>query len=357
MAHPIHSMPPTHLRGYAHGLRNTAAMLGLTWAKTGADDDIPQLSLLIEATREAWEREATLIEGFAARLEAIEAEAETDAEEEEENPVVFWLAQDPDAGHFESAEDAVYTVPVLQPVEIASNGWPATRWAIREFISDDGDTQISWADTREEMMAYAADLTGAAASDELRQQAAGTYRETEPADLSAPETDAPVPKPEGASSDGEGEAAAVTAPLAIAPTPAEALPEGAAAAAVEALAAAPPAPSLSAREAAHALFMGGMKTSEIARQLKIPAGSVSAWASVHGWHKQRQAKKAAEPQAQPVITAGYLPPTKEEMAELREKFRVKEFGAKWLAEEYGIPPDKAAEILDQLRAEKKAKAA
>ncbi|UPY35522.1 hypothetical protein [Sediminicoccus sp. KRV36] len=145
--HPIHTLPPAELRGYARGLREGAARL------------VHATPFNIQSTRADLLREADLTEGFAARLEGLEV-TQDDAEEEAEegNLIVFWLAQDPDAGHFETAEDAAYSVPVLEPFEIASNAWPTTRWAIREFISEDGDTQISWADTREEMMAYAADL-------------------------------------------------------------------------------------------------------------------------------------------------------------------------------------------------------
>lgn len=158
MTHPIHTLPPGHLRGYAHGLRNTAALLSLAWVRTGQASG--ELAAVITLTREAWEREADLVEGFAARLESIEAtEAPAD---DDDNPIVFWLAQDPVRGPWHTSEDLLETIPALEPVEIASNGWPATRWAIREFISEDGDTQISWADTREEMMAYAADLTSPA---------------------------------------------------------------------------------------------------------------------------------------------------------------------------------------------------
>lgn len=76
--------------------------------------------------------------------------------------------------------------------------------------------------------------------------------------------------------------------------------------------------------------------------------------------KDAPAAEPANAASKPVVTTGFIPLTTEEMHELRERFRVKEFGAKWLADEYDMPPDKAQEIVDQLRAEqanRKAKAA
>lgn len=70
--HPIHTASPAELRGYALGLRETSSLLAITWAGTGMVD-ADDMSLLVTATREAWEREASLVEGFAARLEAAEA--------------------------------------------------------------------------------------------------------------------------------------------------------------------------------------------------------------------------------------------------------------------------------------------
>jgi hypothetical protein len=75
-----------------------------------------------------------------------------------------------------------------------------------------------------------------------------------------------------------------------------------------------------------------------------------------------KAAPAAEPPKAkpPVVTTAFIPLTTEELHELREQFRVKEFGAAWLAEEWGLSPEYAQEIVNQLRDEqskKKAKAA
>jgi hypothetical protein len=75
-----------------------------------------------------------------------------------------------------------------------------------------------------------------------------------------------------------------------------------------------------------------------------------------------KAAPAAEPPkpTTPIVTTAFIPLTTEEMHNLRESFRKKEFGVSWLAEEYGMPPDEAQKIVNQLReeqAQKKAKAA
>lgn len=170
--HPIYTLPPAELRGYARGLRETAAML--TGTGLGLHD---AASRLVIATREAWEREAALVQGFAARLGAMEADAEPDdasedwrglgerifpppgevvTKDEEENPITFWLAADPEAGHFETAEDAAQIVPVGEIAEIARNGWLTTRWVTRLIVNDRGDVQTLWADSEDEMQAYLA---------------------------------------------------------------------------------------------------------------------------------------------------------------------------------------------------------
>jgi hypothetical protein len=81
--HPIFTLPPSELRGYARGLRETAALL--TGTGMGLHESV---SLLVIATREAWEREAELVEGFAARLDAVEV-ALTEAQREQHGDFHF----------------------------------------------------------------------------------------------------------------------------------------------------------------------------------------------------------------------------------------------------------------------------
>lgn len=70
--HPIHTLPPMHLRGYAHGLRNSAVRLYRV-AEGHVDLNDARVSTIVVLTGEAWEREADLVEAFATRLEAAEA--------------------------------------------------------------------------------------------------------------------------------------------------------------------------------------------------------------------------------------------------------------------------------------------
>lgn len=72
--HPIHTLPPEQLRGYALGLRNTAALLMRTTEQHMNLND-PRTASAALLTVEAWEREADLVEGFAARLESAPAPA------------------------------------------------------------------------------------------------------------------------------------------------------------------------------------------------------------------------------------------------------------------------------------------
>lgn len=67
MTQPIHTLPPAELRGYARGLRETAARLGTAWGQSGMVDAY-EMSLMVAMIRDAWTREAEMVEGFAARL-------------------------------------------------------------------------------------------------------------------------------------------------------------------------------------------------------------------------------------------------------------------------------------------------
>ncbi len=72
--------------------------------------------------------------------------------------------------------------------------------------------------------------------------------------------------------------------------------------------------------------------------------------------RTKQPQNAA-PAAAPVVTAGPVVLTTEDMHEIRETFRKKEFGTKKLVDDYGVSEERAQEIVNKLRAEQKAKAA
>jgi hypothetical protein len=329
MSHHLADLTPPELRAYARGLRNSTVIASLP-AERPLDGRLygeMQATVMLYGTLiTACMREAELVEHFAARLEA--AEAASPAEDEDDNPVVFWLAQDPEAGHFESAEDAVYTAPVLEPVEIASNGWPATRWAIREFISDDGDTQISWADTREEMMAYAADLLS---PDPTPEEASQPGLADAVAESLADQTGAADPAQEAAPRDCEGAGAATSAPLASAPT----------------------RDDVKAR--AREMFLKGVPMPKIGALLGIPKTTINTWASKYGWREERDAGKgrpAGMPRAKPTpIAAVPDAMTTEDKAEARERLRTgKSKGARDIMDWFGCTQAEAQALVDEYRA-------
>jgi hypothetical protein len=214
VTHPITNLPPDHLRGYAHGLRNTAALLATTWAKTGMVPD-DEMSIVITLTREAWEREADLVEGFAARLEGA-APASDQPRPVTRERVAAWVerfeaaarrtvahptsavticaaadaqclpggtvAQDGTCGRdapaatlptqhrwyrfpdqddrCKSLAELLSDMPALEPYAVESSEWPGARYA---FLApnDEGTHDAILSETLEEANAYLADLPAA----------------------------------------------------------------------------------------------------------------------------------------------------------------------------------------------------
>lgn len=101
---------------------------------------------------------------------------------------------------------------------------------------------------------------------------------------------------------------------------------------------------------------------EILRELNaLPGPAVVSSGALYAHAKKlgltrRQPPKVGEPIA-PVVTVAEITLTTEEMHELREKFRKKEFGVTWLREEYGLPEPYARQIIQQLRDEAQKKKA
>jgi hypothetical protein len=183
----IWTLQPAELRGYARGLRDTSSLLGRTWRKTGMVPD-DEMSIVVTLTREAWEREAALVEGFAARLEAppgprnagdeladaliawnkrhradSEAGAYLDKDTPEAEPERPWYAQPDSAATYPSLADALANESVagLAIVPLTSSEWDGTRWVFRD---DAG--RITMAETREEATAYIAELLNPAPTPE-----------------------------------------------------------------------------------------------------------------------------------------------------------------------------------------------
>jgi hypothetical protein len=207
--HPIHTLPPAELRGYARGLRETAARL--IPACGGLD---ASASSVLIATREAWEREAELVEGFAGRLEAAALNARPKA---------------PSAAH---SDFSSIFARMFEPPRPRATAQPAA--AIQ--VCRDADAQCIAGCTVQRDGQCGRDkaaASAAAASDEAQQRAAGTYRETESTTTTI---GAPDLAQEAQPSRGEGENAAATAPFAAAPAEEEKAQTGLADAVAESLA-------------------------------------------------------------------------------------------------------------------------
>lgn len=162
----IWTLGPEALRGYALGLRNTTANLGEAWAKTGMVPD-DEMSIIISITRDAWQREAAIAEGFAGRLDAPEAKPQPVTPER----VAAWAARFEAAAHREiphqrwyrphgkvfsyaTLREAFDNSPEVQPAAIESSEWEGSRWAW-----EDAETGMTLADTREEAVGYMAEQT------------------------------------------------------------------------------------------------------------------------------------------------------------------------------------------------------
>jgi hypothetical protein len=138
--HPIHTLPPEQLRGYALGLRESAARMNHA------------NPFSIQSTRTELLREAALVEGFAARLDA--------APEAILRPRhLYWPPGIDESEAVEDIEDALQSVgyvPLLEPAPLRSTRWPGTtRWAVR-VPTCDGDTEVEFFDTPEEADAFVA---------------------------------------------------------------------------------------------------------------------------------------------------------------------------------------------------------
>lgn len=67
--------------------------------------------------------------------------------------------------------------------------------------------------------------------------------------------------------------------------------------------------------------------------------------------RTRKPQMADAPAAKPIVTTAPVELDDAEMAELRETFRKKEFGTRYLTEDQGFTPEQAERIITQLRAE------
>lgn len=146
--HPIHLLPPAELRGYARGLRETAALLGASWSKSGMVPE-DEMSLAVQLTREAWEREAELVEGFAARLEGqrdhprpVTAERVEKWVASFEPPIQSFAAAPTQEEAMQSGlAEAVAESLAVQPAPSrpANPGWPAEKVEeARQMLVDQG---------------------------------------------------------------------------------------------------------------------------------------------------------------------------------------------------------------------------
>lgn len=148
----IHTLSPPELRGYARGLRETAALLGTTWSKSGMVER-DDMSLLIEATREAWEREAELVEGFADRIESaavggvapapVTAERVAEWVAGFEPPIQSFAAAPTEEEHAQPglADAVAESIATRPPISEAAPGWPAEKIEeARALLVDQGLT-------------------------------------------------------------------------------------------------------------------------------------------------------------------------------------------------------------------------
>lgn len=159
--HPIHTLSPPELRSYALGLRTSVARISRV-----AERDIglydQRIASAVCLTIEAWEREAELVEGFAARLE-------------KPAPKPIANAPSASASDFSKIFDRMFAPPGARAVAHPASAMQICRDADAQCVAGctfQQDGQCG----RDKAAALAA-----AASDEPQQQAAGTYRKTEPA--------------------------------------------------------------------------------------------------------------------------------------------------------------------------------
>jgi hypothetical protein len=427
--HPIHNLPPAELRGYARGLRDTAALLGATWSKSGMVPD-DEMSLAVQLTREAWEREAELVEGFAARLDSMkpkllytpgptfaaqqwcpsfealcmagcnhgkgqcerakhaaaaamnELQLRTAGTYRETEPAS--QAQDQRWYRVLGFSDRFATLPEAmeasdwKPVAIESSEWAGTRWAIRVPTADGAD-EIATADTEQDALAFllpeteeeqaqsgladavaenlaeqpptASEMNASLAAQEAAEAASPIQRETPPPTAAERSAEASRQRAQRSDSPWTDERVALLRRLFPTIMHVDRL--------LGLLNAMPGLPIPSA----NAIGIKARKLDIHRRGEPIPEEFADAPAS-RSRQPQMAAKAApaAEPPkpATPIVTTAFIPLTTEEMHNLRESFRKKEFGVSWLADEYGMPTDEAQKIVNQLReeqAQKKAKAA
>jgi hypothetical protein len=342
--HPIHNLPPEQLRGYARGLRDTAALLGATWSKSGMVPD-DEMSLAVQLTREAWEREAEMVEGFAARLDDLTDEPRPVTRERVES----WVAKfEPPIQSFATPDAIGAPDPAekAQPSRGEGNNAGATA-PLAAAPTQEENAQTGLADAVAENLAEQP-----AAIEATPEQVLAAAAEAKAAFV-ADHTELQSSAPRAQRSDSPWTEARLSLLDRLFPTIIHqdrlfhllnALPGL-------------PIPS------ANAVAIKARKLGLHRRGEPVPAEYADAPAS-RSRQPQMAAKAApaAEPpkSTAPIVTTAFIPLTTEEMHNLRESFRKKEFGVSWLADEYGMPPDEAQKIVNQLReeqAQKKAKAA
>lgn len=356
--HPLADLTPPELRGYARGLRDSACNLSaFTERLSFTDGDV--VATMLEMTSDAWQREADLIEHFAARLEAparyaAQAEAPTQdlpewyrqiqrlteaaagLRQQRNAPTPFShpqtgapdlapsaqssraegehaappapLAQDLDSATIQAAREAkadfAARLPTHPPISAHAPGWPPeVVERCRVLLVDEGLTHQQ-----------VAERTGVPPGTVSGWAAKRKWRERAP----APRPDAPDPHPESRTTGAD----TAESPLSA------------------------------RREKAQPRVLAGIKPREIASQLGIPEGSINAWASTRGWRKELaaiQARAAEKPAPAPIKPAAEMLP--EDKAEAREKLRTGEFkGARAIIEEYGCTEAEALALVEEHRA-------
>lgn len=371
--HPIHTLPPEQLRGYARGLREASSL-------------VPPPG---ERLRAYLEREAEMVEGFAERLDGATREA---APSTPATPAAPWYQLDDDL--MSRREGSL--LAMLQAngivegycVRVSSSQWDGFRWAA--WAGDAAYSHEAFtADTTDELLAHLTELrrtrsgTRCAADEQTYQAARDTAATQDEAaqtglaeavaeSLAASVPDGPKLNASGwpaetverarqlfiggmtyqKVSDETGVPVGTISGWAAKkgwiaerqPTEPAAAPEAPAHGAADAI--------LSARrEKAHSLFLLGIKPRDIAAQIGIPEGSINAWASTRGWRKELAVLQAFAAESKPPVLRPVHALIPEEEAEAREMLRTgKAEGAKDLAEWFGCSLEAVQPIVDAHRA-------
>ncbi|MBS7789249.1 hypothetical protein KTR66_04550 [Roseococcus sp. SDR] len=321
---PIPTLPPAELRGYARGLRHAATDLGDAWELLQLADGDGQ-SLTVDLKRIAWRREADLVEGFAARLEAVEtalAEAQRDLHEEfrispedmaePESMLPAWRRPEP------SAE-------LGRRFMLASGEWGTLFGAVTRKqelgTTKEEQAQTSLAD---------------AVADDLAQHRP-TEEETataEAAEAEPPPVDPSRQRAQRSDSPWTDERLALLRRLF--PT---IMHQDRMLAVLNALPGLP-IPS------ANAIGVKARKLNLHRRGEPVPPEYANAPTS-----RTMKPQNAEAPASKPIVTAEPMDLSPQDWAELREKFRTKEFGTKHLTEDWNLSEARAQEVITQLRAE------